>query len=786
MTTTPDPFSAGARAGSQDPELPLDIAAAPDDQEEQHVLNDGLRVSEGPFHSSFEPDAEPVLQVRDLHVRFNTENGALHAVRGVDFDLRPGEVLGIVGESGSGKSVTSLAVMGLLTSTATVRGSIRYRGEELLGKTDKQMCAYRGKEIAMVFQDPLSSLTPVFTIGRQLDDAIRIHNPSWSASRRRERAIELLRNVGIPSPAERLKAYPHQFSGGMRQRVMIAIAMANDPSVLICDEPTTALDVTIQAQILELLRQENELSHCAVIMITHDLGVIAGIADNVLVMYGGRPVEYAPTDTLFSRPLMPYTVGLLETVPRIDKGADGPLVTIEGQPPNLLTEPTGCPFAPRCPLAHEACEEGEPPLLDAAPGHQVACILSEQIASGEIPTDDIFTAPEVPDSARIRTPREERPIVLALDDVTKHFPLTKGSVVKTRIGTVRAVDGVSFEVREGECLALVGESGSGKTTTLLEIMEMDRSQKGTIRIGNATNRRDRSGRGDFAGFTREVRKGVQMVFQDPLSSLDPRFTVFEVLSEPLENMGMPPKQVRSRVFELMRLVGLQPDHVNRFPVQFSGGQRQRIAIARALAINPKLVVLDEPVSALDVSIQAGVLNMLDTLKHELALSYLLVAHDLSVVRRIADRVAVMYLGKVVEYGNVHEIFDNPRHPYTRALLSAIPIPDPEVERTRKRIILRGDLPSPLETPRGCNFATRCPVFAGLPEEKQRVCLEREPGLDPVGPEVDSTTGVPNSAAPRSPASDVPAAAAARTGAGDHAAACFYPDARAAEPARSRI
>ena len=634
--------------------------------------------------SRYDASAEPVLSVRDLNVRFNTENGVNHAVRGVSFDVRPGEVLGIVGESGSGKSVTSLAVMGLLPATAKVTGSISYRGQELVGKTDRQMCSFRGVEIAMVFQDPLSSLTPVFTIGRQLDDAIRVHNPRMSGQERRERAIELLKTVGIPSPADRLRAYPHQFSGGMRQRVMIAIALANNPSVLICDEPTTALDVTIQAQILEVLRRANELTGAAIVMITHDLGVIAGVADNVMVMYGGRPVEYTDTRTLFRQPLMPYTVGLLSSVPRVDVSRGGDLVSIDGSPPNLLQAPTACPFAPRCPLAAEPCMDGEPELVDHGNGHFAACVRSAEIHGGTVSTQDIFVAHE--SAAQLEsTPREERRTVLAL----------------------------------------VGESGSGKTTTLLEIMELDRKQAGTITIGDVTNH------GRAGAAQQAVRRTVQMVFQDPLSSLDPRFTVYEVLAEPLEMTRMSSREIKERVFELMRLVGLQPDHVNRFPVQFSGGQRQRIAIARALAVNPQLVVLDEPVSALDVSIQAGVLNMLNDLKARLKLSYLLVAHDLSVVRHISDRVVVMYLGKIVEHGDVDQIFDNPRHPYTQALLSAIPIPDPVVEESRERIILAGDLPSPLDVPTGCRFATRCPIYAMLPDDKQQRCLHEEPPLEAV-------------------------------------------------------
>ncbi|WP_246955538.1 ABC transporter ATP-binding protein [Brachybacterium sp. Marseille-Q7125] len=707
-----------------------DVLEPDSDQEliqADHVTRDGTAgVFTAPRRHRYDHDADPVLSVRDLHVSFNSENGTVHAVRGVNFDLRPGEVLGIVGESGSGKSVTSMAIMGLLAPTATVRGEVRFQDQNLVTLSDKQMCAYRGSELSMVFQDPLSSLTPVYTIGRQLDDAIRIHNPSWSKARRRERAVELLTKVGIPSPEDRLKAYPHQFSGGMRQRVLIAIAMANEPSVLICDEPTTALDVTIQAQILEVLRQANELTGCAVIMITHDLGVIAGFADNVLVMYGGRPVEYAETHELFATPRMPYTIGLIRSVPRVDRYANGPLATIDGQPPNLLTEPTGCTFAPRCPLATEACTDGEPDLREVSDRHLAACVRSDELVSGAVDTTELFAADTTEHEQIDRAEREQRTTVLSVEDVKKHFPLTEGALVKRRIGTVRAVDGVSFDIREGECLALVGESGSGKTTTLLEIMEMNRQQPGRITINGASNKRSDDGSGEK--FTREVRKTVQMVFQDPLSSLDPRFTVFEVISEPLEIMGWDHKRVRERVFELLRLVGLQPDHANRFPVQFSGGQRQRIAIARALAINPKLIVLDEPVSALDVSIQAGVLNMLDDLRNRLGLSYMLVAHDLSVVRHIADRVAVMHLGKIVEYGQVDKIFDAPSHPYTKALISAIPVPDPVVEERRQRIILSGDLPSPLQTPSGCSFSSRCPLYAQLPEEARARCREAEPPL----------------------------------------------------------
>jgi peptide/nickel transport system ATP-binding protein len=671
--------------------------------------------------------SDAVLSVRDLNVRFGTENGVVHAVRGVDFDLMPGKTLGIVGESGSGKSVTSLAIMGLLPPTAEITGSVRLMGKELLGLSDRAMCAYRGNDIAMVFQDPLSSLTPVFTVGTQIIEALTIHSPTMSKQAKEARAVELLAMVGIPSPKDRLKAFPHEFSGGMRQRVMIAIAIANNPRVLIADEPTTALDVTIQAQVLEVLHTAQEETGAAVVMITHDLGVVAGIADDIMVMYAGRPVETGQVDDIYYDPRMPYTMGLLGAVPRVDVAEKTSLVPIDGMPPNLIHTPTGCSFAPRCPLATDACRAGEPELVPAGStaGHKAACIKSDALG-GDADVLDIFSAPPVPESRFDAIPRGERATVLELKDVRKHFPLTKGALLKRRIGTVKAVDGLSFDIREGECFSIVGESGSGKTTTLLEIMEFHKDQDGEVVIGGLSNKEATTGKARSA-----MRRELQMVFQDPTGALDPRFTVYEVLAEPLQNAGLDKRAIRKRIMELMRLVGLQPDHVNRFPNQFSGGQRQRVGIARALAVNPKLVVLDEPVSALDVSVQAGVINLLDQLRAELGLSYLMVAHDLSVVRHISNRVAVMYLGKIVEIGEVDRVFDNPRHPYTRALLSAIPVPDPRLERTRERIILKGDLPSPLDAPKGCNFATRCPVFAALPAAKQEKCLTLEPPLESV-------------------------------------------------------
>ncbi|MGC0252327.1 dipeptide ABC transporter ATP-binding protein [Pseudactinotalea sp. Z1748] len=669
---------------------------------------------------------EPVLSVRDLNVRFPSEAGTVHAVRGVSFDLRPGQVLGIVGESGSGKSVTSMAIMGLLPDNAKVDGEVVLAGESVLGLSDKQMSQHRGNTISMVFQDPLSSLTPVLSIGHQITDAIKNHNPEMSKEDREARAVELLTKVGIPDPEGRMTSFPHEFSGGMRQRVMIAIAMANDPAVIICDEPTTALDVTVQAQVLELLKIAHRETGAAIIMITHDLGVVAGLADDLLVMYAGRAVEEGSTEDVFANPSMPYTMGLIAAVPRLDVSAEHALATIPGRPPNLVDPPTGCTFAPRCPLATEKCEQGEPDLLPIKPGsdHSAACVRLDETVHAD--AQEVYGVKRMPRSQIEELPRSEREVVLAADNLERRFEL-RSRMLKRHLGTVRAVDGVSFDVREAECFSIVGESGSGKTTTLLEIMEMNPAEGVRLEINGTViegaKRRHRA--------PRSLRADVQMVFQDPVGALSPRQTVYEILAEPMQTHGWKPDRVKARILELLEIVGLQRDYVNRFPNAFSGGQRQRLGIARALALNPKVIVLDEPVSALDVSIQAGVINLLQRLKSELGLSYLMVAHDLSVVRHISDRVAVMYLGRFVEIGDVETIFDRPRHPYTQALLSAIPIPDPQVEKNRTHLVLEGDLPSPTDVPGGCRFRPRCPLYQLLPEDKQRACEQTEPALDPI-------------------------------------------------------
>ena len=671
------------------------------------------------------PKGDPIMQVRDLHVSFATEAGVCRAVRGVNFDLWRGRTLGIVGESGSGKSVTALSLIGLLDDNAKVTGSIIMNGEELIGKTDEEMSEIRGERIAMVFQDPLSALTPMFTIGDQIAEGLITHHPDMSKQQIHDRCVELLDLVGIPQPEERLSSFPHQFSGGMRQRVMIAIAIANNPDVIIADEPTTALDVTIQAQILDVLAKAQKETGAAVVLITHDLGVVAGAADDILVMYAGRPVERASIDDIFQHPSMPYTMGLLGAVPKPHIAASQRLVPIQGNPPSLVDIPKGCPFSPRCPLATPECSLSEPNLevVDANSGHLASCRRLQEIIDKNMKYTDVFPVPDLLPADWADVPRDQRPVTLEVDHLVKHFPLTGGGMFRRTIGQVAAVDDVTFKIRQGETLALVGESGSGKSTTLMEIMNLMKPEDGRIVVLGH----------DLAELKKKaerkaLRKDLQIIFQDPMSSLDPRMPIYDVLAEPLKVHKWSTEKINRRIGELMELVGLNPDYVDRFPAQFSGGQRQRISIARALATDPKVLLLDEPIASLDVSIQAGIINLLEDLQAKLKISYLFVAHDLAVIRHISDRVAVMYLGQVVELGETEDVFTHPRHPYTQALLSAIPVPDPVVERTRQRIILKGDLPSPSEKHPGCRFASRCPVKLRLTPEQQKMCETKRPVL----------------------------------------------------------
>lgn len=599
---------------------------------------------------------EPLLSVRNLQVSFASEAGTVHAVRNMNFDLYRGKTIGIVGESGSGKSVTSLAVMGLLDKNASVKGSVVYKGEELLTKSDAEMSKIRGKNIAMVFQDPLSALTPVFSIGDQLKEALVIHNPDMTEDQIRERSIELLNLVGITKPAERLKSFPHEFSGGMRQRVMIAMAIANNPDIIIADEPTTALDVTIQAQVLDVLKKAQRETGAAMIFITHDLGVIAGVADEVIVMYAGHLVEHNSVEEIFAHPTQPYTIGLLGAVPRVDQKRTRRLTPISKPTMDML-------------MAEEKSGDTSDMMGLEAESETVRALLH---AETEKTIKPMFEG----------IPREDRKVVLDVKGLVKTFPITGGGFLRRRVGEVRAVDGIDLEIREGETVALVGESGSGKSTTLMEIMSLKKPEAGSITVFG-TELNDKLTKEQ----RRELRSKIQYVFQDPMSSLDPRMLVYDILAEPLHVQKKSKEEIRQRIAELMQLVELNPDQVDRFPTQFSGGQRQRIAIARALAVNPKLLLLDEPVSALDVSIQAGIINLLEDLQDKLGVAYLFVAHNMAVVRHISSRIAVMYHGRIVESGETDEVFDNPKHPYTKALISAVPIPDPTIEKNRKRIIL---------------------------------------------------------------------------------------------------
>ncbi|MEU2234928.1 ABC transporter ATP-binding protein [Streptomyces vietnamensis] len=677
----------------------------------------------------------PVLSVRDLRISFPSEAGPVEAVRGVDFDVLPGRTLGIVGESGSGKSATAMGVMGLLPPTARVSGEVLLGGRDLVGLDDGRLSRVRGKEIGMVFQDPLSALTPIHSVGRLLSDALRVHQDltkraAWN------RAVELLDLVGIPEPRRRARSFPHEFSGGMRQRVVIALAMANAPSVIVADEPTTALDVTVQAQILDVLRTAQAETGAGVVLITHDLGVVAGYADEVAVMYAGRIVERAGADELFRRPTMPYTIGLLGAVPRPDAPKDRPLVPIGGEPPSPASLPAGCPFADRCPAVLDACRTREPAATPVAGHGDVACLRADEIADGRLTADALFPAPEAPETPE--APPGE--VVLRVSGLTKTFPVTKGAFLKRRVGTLHAVSDVDFELRAGETLGLVGESGSGKTTTLLEILRLRPPESGRIEIagtdvadlGSGSGSRFRSGSGS-AERLRELRGAVQIVMQDPMGSLDPRLPVFQLLAEPLQAVGVDRTAIRARVAELLGMVGLDASMADRFPGALSGGQRQRVGIARALATRPRIVVLDEPVSALDVSVQAGVVNLLARLGRELGLAYLVVAHDLAVMRHFADRIAVMYLGHIVETGSTEALFANPRHPYTEALLSAIPVPDPRHERSRERIVLEGDQPSASNLPQGCVFVDRCPLYRLLDDGLRERCRTQRPALGPAAP-----------------------------------------------------
>ncbi|MGI9613650.1 MAG: ABC transporter ATP-binding protein [Acidimicrobiales bacterium] len=656
-----------------------------------------------------------LLAVSDLDVDFDTPQGTIQAVRGVSVEVNEGEVLGIVGESGSGKSVTMLASLGLLPANASSTGSVQFRGEELLGLPPEDLRRYRGRRIGMIFQDPLTSLNPVITIGQQLGGAIAAHHGRMRTDALRKRATELLDLVSIPEPDRRIDSYPHELSGGMRQRAMIALAVANEPDVLIADEPTTALDVTIQAQILEVLQEIRTKRGLAIVLITHDLGVIAGIADRLAVMYAGRVVEQGTVDDVFAESRHPYTRGLVACLPRLDR-REVEIVPITGAPPSASALPSGCAFHPRCSMAIDVCATSDP-RLERAGSVESACHRRDDVVTTTTSTTtSAATSTVMPAASSIAEPAES---ILRVVELEKRFDVRSTGLLRRVVGHIDAISGVSFELSRGQILGLVGESGCGKSTTGRSILRLIEPDGGTVTFDGvdilAANR----------SAMREIRRDLQIVFQDPFSSLNPKMKIGEIVSEPLIVHGTASAEAARRTAELLELVQLQPEHADRYPHQLSGGQRQRVSLARALSLDPDVLVLDEPVSALDVSIQAGIIRLLEDLRDRLDLGIVFIAHDLSVVRHVSAVVAVMYLGRIVEMGPNDEIFQRPSHPYTQALLSAVPIPDPFVERSRQRLLLTGDVPSGMNPPSGCRFRTRC-------HKAEDRCATSQPMLDDPG------------------------------------------------------
>jgi peptide/nickel transport system ATP-binding protein len=635
-----------------------------------------------------------LLEVTDLRTEISARDGRVVPVDGVTFSLEQGEILGLVGESGSGKTMTGMSIIRLLPHGASITaGSVKFDGRELTGLDDTALRRLRGGDIALISQDPMTSLNPTRTIGSQLREAYRIHTgASYRAAN--ERAAEVLGLVGMPRPSERLSDFPHQLSGGMRQRVMIAIGLLCEPKLLIADEPTTALDVSIQAQILKLIDSLRARLSMAVMLITHDMGVIAGHADRVAVMYAGRIVEQADTFTLFTDPRHRYTEALFESMPTLELDSTAQLAVIPGAPPRLTGRGGACRFAPRCRFAEEDCRTEDPPTTEVRPGHLHACLHPREDTSAPAVVTARHEAAEITDADKT---------LLELTDVSKEFRVRSRGLFQ-RAGVLHAVSGVSLTVFPGETLGIVGESGCGKTTMGRMMVGLERPSAGSVIFD-----------GHDIGAMRVPefrirRRDLQMMFQDSWAALDPRMPVSSLIAEPLaaQHVGSRAER-RAAVAELLDAVGLPADAGRRYAHEFSGGQRQRIAMARALALHPRIIVADEPVSALDVSVQAQILNLMRRLQARYGLTYVVIAHDLSLLKYLADRIGVMYLGRLVELGRSSDVYGAPRHPYTAGLIESIPLPDPVTQRAKASGGLGGELPSALNPPSGCRFRTRCPL-----------------------------------------------------------------------------
>lgn len=651
-------------------------------------------------------DNQPLLSVRGLRTQLGSESNPVTAVDGVDLTLNKGETFVLLGESGCGKSMIALSIMRLLPPSGRVSsGKVDLEGRSLLELPEVEMRRERGGRIGMIFQEPMTSLNPVMRVGEQVAEAVRLHDPQ-AANKPRERVLELFKAVGIPDAERRIDEYPHQLSGGMKQRVMIAMALAGRPEVLIADEPTTALDVTIQAQVLDLLKQLQRENGMTILLITHDLGVVAEMADRVGVMYAGQLVETASADDFFKRPKHPYSRKLFRSLPSAAKRDQG-LDVIHGIVPPLNQTFSRCRFLDRCESSRARCQE-QLPDWQGNDHDGYRCLL----AVDEIQLKDADLAVQQSDSSAIDK------VLMQVSDLKMHFPIRKG-VLRRTVGHVKAVDGVDMTLSAGRTVALVGESGCGKTTVGKAILQLLNPTAGTVDF-DGTELTELRGEA-----LRKLRREFQIIFQDPASSMNPRMLVKDIIAEGLQAQKIVTSRQEGddRVRTLLQQVGLPADAMLRYPHEFSGGQRQRIAIARALAVSPRLLVCDEPTSALDVSVQAQVLNLLKELQQSLQLSYLFITHNISVVAYLADEVAVMYLGRIVEHGSVKQILDAPKHPYTQALLNAVPVPDPD--HRREVIRLEGDLPSPANPPQGCHFHERCPRA----EERCRQAYPKQVAMD---------------------------------------------------------